>query len=279
MARTDMQPAMTPQEVINLDAYPIGDTTSAAFDALTRRLRADLDARQYVVLPDFLRPGARDLAVRQVESVLHLANHNCSERNCYLQRSSDPALPEDHPRNLFMSASTWMLAADLLPADSPLKTLYYWDNMKALVAGIVGLDRLYDNEDPLQPVNALCYKTGDRSAWHFDSVNAFTMTVMLQAPDRGGRFEMIPNTRSDEDQNYDRVKRAVLGDGDGAVEVGREEGALCIFRGCNSLHRVSPVEGDRLRIMGVFVYEKEPGVTGDPEVNETVYGRPTSMAG
>ena len=24
--------------------------------------------------------------------------------------------------------------------------------------------------------------------------------------------------------------------------------------------------------MAVFVYETEPGVTGDPEVNETVYG-------
>ena len=48
--------------------------------------------------------------------------------------------------------------------------------------------------------------------------------------------------------------------------------------GCNSLHRVSSVEGDRMRIMGVFVYENEPGVIGDPEVNATIYGRPTAMA-
>jgi len=26
-------------------------------------------------------------------------------------------------------------------------------------------------------------------------------------------------------------------------------------------------------MMAVFVYETEPGVVGDPEVNETVYGR------
>ena len=36
-------------------------------------------------------------------------------------------------------------------------------------------------------------------------------------------------------------------------------------------------EGDRLRIMGVFVYEDEPGVIGDPEVNETIYGRRTAL--
>ena len=269
---------LTPQEVINLDAYPIEDTGSVDFERLTARLRRDLDARQYVVLPDFIRPAARARAVRQIEEVLHLANHNCSDRNCYLHRKPDPSRPEDHPRNVFLSASTWMLAADLLPADSPLKALYYWDNMKAMVARIVGVDRLYDNADPLQPVNALCYKNGDRSAWHFDSVNAFTMTLMLQAPEEGGRFEMIANIRSDEDQNYQRVGRAVLGDRDGVIEVGREEGALCIFRGCNSLHRVSPVEGDRMRIMGVFVYEDEAGVIGDPGVNETVYGRRTATA-
>jgi hypothetical protein len=267
----------TPEDVINLDVYPIEDTESPAFAALTRRLRDELDARQYVVLPDFIRPAARARAVRQIEAALHLANHNCSDRNCYLHRRPEPSLPADHPRNVFLSASTWMLAADLLPVDSPLKTLYYWDKMKAMVARIVGVERLYDNEDPLQPVNALCYKTGDRSAWHFDSVNAFTMTLMLQAPEEGGRFEMIPNTRGDDDQNYERVGRAVRGDRAGVVEVGREEGALCIFRGCNSLHRVSPVAGARMRIMGVFVYEEAPGVIGDPEVNETVYGRRTAV--
>lgn len=268
---------LTAEAVVNTEAYPIIDTGSAAFTALTEQLREELDAKQYVVLPDFIRPAARAEAVRQIKDVLHLANHNCSDRNCYLQRAPDPALPEGHPRNVFLSASTWMLAADLLPPDSPLKALYYWDSMKAMVARIVGVDRLYDNEDPLQPVNALCYRGGDRSAWHFDSTNAFTMTLMLQAPVGGGSFEMIPNIRSDDDQNYHRVKAAVLGDRTGAVEVGREEGALCVFRGCNSLHRVSPVEGDRMRIMGVFVYENERGVTGDPEVNATVYGRPTAM--
>jgi hypothetical protein len=87
---------------------------------------------------------------------------------------------------------------------------------------------------------------------------------------------MHPNTRSDDDPHFDRVKKVITGDEDGIVEVGREEGSLCIFRGCNSLHRVSPVKGDRLRIMGVFVYENEPGITGDGEVNETVYGRKTA---
>lgn len=269
---------MTPDSVVNLDRYPVHEPGSAAIANLIASLSENLERDQYVVLPDFIRPEARATAIAQVEAALDKANHNCSQRNCYLQRSGNPSLSNDHPRNMLMSASTWMLAADLLPADSPLKLMYYWDPVKDFVGQIVGVDHLFINEDPLQPVNALCYKNGDRSAWHFDSVNAFTMTLMLQAPKSGGRFEMSPNTRSETDPNTDGIARVLRGESDNIVEVGREEGALCIFRGCNSLHRVSPVEGDRLRIMGVFVYENRPGVTGDPEVNRTVYGRATAAA-
>jgi hypothetical protein len=181
-------------------------------------------------------------------------------------------LPNAHPKNIVNVGSNRILAADLLPEFSPLKTIYYWENMMQFISGIVG-DKVYAFEDSLGPVNALCCKRGDHSAWHFDSDNAFTMTLMLQAPEGGGKFQMIPNLRTDGDQCYDQVSKALLGSQDDAITVGREEGALCIFRGCNSLHRVTPVEGDRLRIMGTFFYENEPGVIGDPVVNETVYGR------
>ena len=30
-----------------------------------------------------------------------------------------------------------------------------------------------------------CQRSGDRSAWHFDSDNTFTMTLMPQAPEPG----------------------------------------------------------------------------------------------
>ncbi|NMM45629.1 hypothetical protein HH303_14125 [Rhodospirillaceae bacterium KN72] len=265
---------MRPEEVVNLDAYPILDRSSPKRAELVARLKRELDQNLYVSLPDFIRPAARDRAVADAMAAHPKAFHNKSRRNCYLQRKGDETLPGDHPRNILMDASTRMIAYDLIPGDCPVKTLYHWQPVRDFVAAIVGSETLYDNEDPLQPVNLLCYEPGDRSAWHFDSVNAFTMTLMLQAPEKGGDFQLVPNTRSDSDQNYDYVGAIVRGERpQDAVSVAREAGALCIFRGCNSLHRVSPVEGDRMRIMGVFVYESEPGVTGDPEVNATVYGR------
>jgi hypothetical protein len=96
---------------------------------------------------------------------------------------------------------------------------------------------------------------------------------MIQPADQGGGFEMSPHTRTDEDQNYDYVGQVLSGQRDDTVlSIGREPGALCIFKGCNSLHRVTPVHGDTLRIMGVFVYEFSPGLMGDAEVNATIYG-------
>eukprot|EP00752_Nemacystus_decipiens_P015484 g13815.t1 len=268
-----------PDAVIDLARYPLDAPDDPRRAEIVARCRSDLERQQYCELPGFITEAARARAVADALDALPRGHDNSAERNCYLQRTGDPALPSDHPRNIMLSASTRMLAADLLPPASPLKTLYYWGPLQQAIAEIVGEARLYPNEDPLQPVNTLCYREGDRSAWHFDSVNAFTMTLMLQAPERGGEFQIWPNTRSDDDQSYDQVARVLKGEADDRIRtVAREPGALCIFRGCNSLHRVSPVEGERLRIMGVFVYETEPGVTGDPQVNETVYGRPTATA-
>ncbi|MBB3064162.1 HalD/BesD family halogenase [Limibacillus halophilus] len=262
-----------PQKVINLDAYPLDQRDSPTRRAVIDRCRRELEAQQYCVLPNFILSTARQRAVEDALERQEQAHHISSRRNCYLQRQPDPALPADHPRNIFMEASSRMIAYDHLPDDSPLKTLYHWDETRAFIAEIVGVKELFDNEDPYQPVNTLCFHDGDRSSWHFDSCNAFTVTLMLQAPEGGGDFEIVPNARSDDDQNHAYVASFLQGKRSGdAIRVSREPGALCIFRGCNSLHRVSPVSGNTRRLMGVFVYENEPGVIGDPEVNETVYG-------
>jgi hypothetical protein len=271
---------LRPEDVVDLAAYPIADPDDPARAALVERLRAELERDQVCVLPGFMRRGARERAVAEATAARPLAHHIRDRRNCYLQRSLDPALPEDHPRNLLFDTSSRMIAYDLFPSDSPLKTLYHWAATRQVVADIVGAEALYDNADPYQPANMLCFQDGDSSSWHFDSGNAFTVTVMLQAPEAGGAFELVPNARSESDPNHDYLRAVLLGERpQDIVEVAREAGSLCIFRGCNSLHRVSPVRGDTLRIMGVLVYETEPGVVGDPEVNETVYGPRVALAG
>ncbi|MEZ5926805.1 MAG: 2OG-Fe(II) oxygenase [Hyphomicrobiaceae bacterium] len=260
-------------DVVDTDRYPFSEAESPKRAALVARLSSELAAQQYCSLPGFIRPEARARAVAEAEAALPEANHNNAQRNCYLHRQPDPALPADHPRNIMLRSSVQMVAYDQLPAGSPMRTLYHAGVFRRFIADVVGEPVLYDSADPYQPVNLLCYRTGDQSAWHFDSDNAFTMTLMLQAPEAGGAFRMAPNTRSDTDQQYDHVRDVLQGRRPAeVVEVAREEGALCLFRGSNSLHSVSPVIGPRMRVMAVFVYERQPGVVGDPKVNATIYG-------
>ncbi len=265
-------------DVVHLDDYPIHNRQHPARAELIARCKADLEKNLVCVIPGFVRPLALQAMAKEATSLRPQAYDNNSNRNVYLQRQPDPSLPDDHARNLFHSSSTRMIAYDQIADESPLKVLYHSDAVRDMVAEIVGCEALFDNEDPYQPANYVCYNEGDRSSWHFDADNSFTVTLMVQAAEVGGEFEMSPNCRTDTDQNYDYVAEVLKGEHDDTiVRVGREPGALCIFRGCNSLHRVSPVAGDTMRIMGVFVYEREPGVLGDPEINETIYGSRVSL--
>ena len=260
-------------DIINTQVYPITDGVNATREALIERCRRELQENLYCVLPEFVSQEALAAMAKEATDLQPQANHNNSLRNCYLHRQQDPELPPDHARNLQDRSSVRMISYDQLAADSVLKSFYHSGIVRELVKEIVNEGDLFDNEDPYQPANYVCYQAGDESSWHFDSDSSFTMTLMIQPSNIGGEFQMSPDTRTDADQNYPHVGAVLRGERDDTiVSVGREPGALCIFKGCNSLHRVTPVEGDILRIMGVFVYEFSPGIVGDPEVNATIYG-------
>ena len=140
---------------IDFERYPLED--EAAIAPIIAECREKLDRDQYCSLPGFLTRDAITGAAALVQSLKDRANPAKSERNCYLQRKGDPSLPADHPRNIMHKASYRMLAADLLPEDSALKTMYFLEPFQRMVARIVGEERLYPNEDRLQPVNVICY--------------------------------------------------------------------------------------------------------------------------
>ena len=259
-------------KTIDLSRYPLDIPDSVDYRSLIFARRAELNNQQYCVMPGFLRDAQRRKIVTAVESRQQHTHRADSDRNVYLERTRTATLSDGHPKNIFARGCYNMMGAHLLEDNSPLKGLYYWPPMQQFIADIVGSPTLYPSDDPYQPVNVLCQGNDDRSAWHFDSSNAFTMTLMLQAPESGGDFEMAPNTRSDDDPDYAGVAKLLLGDESKVVKVSRAEGELVIFRGCDSAHRVTPIAGSRLRLMCVMVYENEPGVIGDPIVNKTVYG-------
>jgi len=52
-----------------------------------------------------------------------------------------------------------------------------------------------------------------------------------------------------------------------------EPGALVLFRGRNSMHRVTPTKGKTTRMLVVLAYNTEAGITLSDSAKQTFYGR------
>ena len=52
-----------------------------------------------------------------------------------------------------------------------------------------------------------------------------------------------------------------------------EPGTLVLFRGRNSMHRVTPTIGDTTRYLVVLAYNSQPGISLSENARQTFYGR------
>jgi hypothetical protein len=113
---------------------------------------------------------------------------------------------------------------------------------------------------------------GETLNWHFDR-SEFTTTLLVQAPDAGGKFQYRSGLRSDDDPNYEGVARLLADEDELARSIRLTAGTLNVFRGKNTAHRVTAIEGERERIIGVFSYYEQPGVNFSDVDRIKFYGR------
>jgi hypothetical protein len=97
-------------------------------------------------------------------------------------------------------------------------------------------------DDTLARVNVLSYRPGESLNWHFDR-SMFTTTLLLQAAEHDGIFEYRRELRTDTDPNHDGVGRVVAGTDPDVIRCAVQPGALNVFFGKNTAHRVTTVEG------------------------------------
>ena len=79
--------------------------------------------------------------------------------------------------------------------------------------------------------------------------------------------------RSDTDPNYDGVAAVLEGRDPSVMSHVLKAGTLNVFKGKNTLHKVTTCTGPQSRFIGVFSYYERPGVRFTREDQVGFYGR------
>jgi len=259
------------RDLLDLDRYPLDRLASPEGQALVARCKAELATQGMYNLEGFLRPAAIAQAVAEVGPLFVTAAFTHRRAHNIYFRKEIPGLAPDHPALRLCETVNHTLCADQLPGSVPVR-LYEWPPFAAFLAATMEKPALYTMDDPLARVNVMAYRAGEALNWHFDR-SEFTTTLLLQKPDGGGDFEYRTDLRSDDDPNYGGVASLLEGRDPEVRLLHLAAGTLNVFRGKNTAHRVTPVEGGRARIMTVFSFYERPGVTFSEEERLGFYGR------
>ena len=251
---------------VDLSRHPIGDRSYAA------HCRDQLDQDGALVLAGFLTPLALNAIRAETEGRGDEAFFTTESHNVYLT-PPDSSLPDGHVFNRQIASSKGCLADDQIHPESRLRELYESPTLRRFLCGVLGVEVLHAYADNLSSINVHYHQDGQELGWHFDN-SSFAVTLLVQEPLEGGRFEYVSDLRDADagDLNLAGVE-AALDSGTGAQILDFSPGDLVIFRGRDSLHRVTPSRGDRTRILVVFAYNTEPDIGLSDQAKETFYGR------
>ena len=259
---------MTLSDIIDTTRFPI---TEADF---LDRCKAELDKNGVLVLPGFVTESV--LSAMQAEAQEGRSDaYFCAQNHSVYLTPENPNFPNNHAANRLVVSSKGCICDDVVGADSPLRALYDAPAFRDFVKHVTGETELHPYADNLSSINIHYAERGQELGWHFDN-SSFAITLLIQKPDAGSHFEYVKDLRDADagEMNYEGV--AALLDGATTPEVlNMDPGALVLFRGRNSIHRVSPNESDTTRMLAVLAYNSEPGIKLSESARMTFYGRLT----
>jgi len=234
--------------------------------------RQKLSNTGVLLLPQFLLPEALNQIRKEAQAQAHLAYFTKKTHNIYLSEP-DTSLPETHVFNRQVKSSKGCITTDQIHSESGLHVIYNSSIFKKFIANVVQENTIYPYADPLSGINIHYAREGEELGWHFDN-SSFAITLLLQAPKEGGVFQYASNLRNtnSEEINFDCVED-VLNDKASVKTLLMEEGTLVLFRGLNSLHRVTPTIGNRTRILVVLAYNNKAGISLSKTARMTFFGR------
>ncbi|MBN8629459.1 MAG: 2OG-Fe(II) oxygenase [Rhodobacterales bacterium] len=259
------------KHLLDLDTYPLDRPESPEYAALVASCKARLAADGMFDLPGFVRAEVTRAAAEAVKPAMATAAFRHARQHNIYFRDTVEGLTDDHPAMAKVETVNHTLCADQL-GGNPVIDIYEWPPFADFLAATMGKPVLYRMDDPMARVNVQASRAGEALNWHFDR-SEFTTTILLQAPEEGGELEFRSNLRSADEPNFNGVAAVLRGEDPDVQKVRLVPGALNVFRGVNTLHRVVQVKGPTERIVAIFAFFDRPGVIMSAKEQVGFYGR------
>ncbi|GHB07152.1 HalD/BesD family halogenase [Salinicola rhizosphaerae] len=261
--------------LVDLERFPLDDLDAPAGQRLLAECRSQLAEDGCVVLKQFIPQAALGKLEEETDRLSPSAHFNQNETNPY-NSNGDDRLPQSHPKNRFDDRTNGFVAGDRIDEQTIIRRLYRHPQFQRFIASVVGMETIHEYADPLADLVVNVLREGCQHPWHYDT-NEFIVTLLTRKPEDGGKFEYAPGIRSPQGENFEGVEQVLDGNTEQLKSLELQLGDLQIFFGRYSLHRVTPVVGDRERHTVIFAYAKEPGFVGRPERAQRIFGRMASV--
>jgi len=216
--------------IIDLEKYPIHDLNLKKIKELIKKCKSDLDQFSCATIPKFILPKSLEIMNMELEKKIQEVYMSKKSINAYLYSKDDPTLPKDHPKRIFMDRDNGYLNSDVFSKNSEMKFLYEQDELLNFISSCLGVSPIYRWADPLACHAYNVMKPDGVLPWHFDSCE-FTLSFMIQKPEKGGIFEYCPDIRKPGNENLKEVKKVLDGDRKRVRQLKLEPGDLQIFKG------------------------------------------------
>ena len=260
------------KNIVDLEKYPIQDLNSPKIKEIINKCKTELNQFSCSTIPNFILPKSLEIMNTELKKKIDEIYMSKQRINAYLYSKDDTSLPKDHPKRIFMDRDNGYLNSDLFAKDSEMKFLYEQEELLKFVSACLGISPIYRWADPLACHAYNVMKPEGILPWHFDSCE-FTLSIMIQKPEKGGIFEYCPNIREPGNENFEEVKKVIDGDRTRVRQLKLEPGDLQIFKGRFTLHRVTKVQGNRSRYLCIPAYVLDPWRVNTPEHSKAIYGK------
>jgi hypothetical protein len=263
-------------DLVDLRKYPIDAPGSEGYAATVASARSQLATTGAAELAGFVSAAGVAELQADAEELAERAFHSEGLGTAYLELPSQD-WPKDHPRTTWSHYAVGAVGYDVIPYASPLRQLYESEALLRFLNDVLDRGELHRYADPCGALNLAVMGEGEELQWHFDQTD-FVVSLAIQPALEGGDFDVVPKLRNDDDEHYDVVARVLDGTYEGVVTLPMTPGTLLVFEGRHSLHRVSPIRGERLRHVGLLAYDTKPGTVSSDLLREVRYGRTTPFA-